>query len=88
MLPLVSSFLDKYGMQLMATDSDGGSVKDAMRTLLDSVKSLFSCTKLVSVGIDANLETKQEVTATPNTCPSTAWMLSPLASTHGHAAFD
>ena len=84
MLPLVSSFLDKYGMQLMATDSDGGSVKDAMQTLLDSVKSLYSCTKLVSVGV----ETKQEVTATPNTCPSTAWMLSPLASTHGHGAFD
>ena len=70
MLPLVSSFLDKYGMQLMATDSDGGSVKDAMQALLESVRSLFSCTKLVSVGIDVNLETKQEVTA--STCPSTA----------------
>ena len=60
-LPLVWSFLYKYGMQLLATDSEGGDCKATIAALMQSVARLFNATKIVEVGGTHVMEAKEQV---------------------------
>ena len=57
----MSSFLYKYGRQLLATDSDGGNCEATMSALMNSVARLFNDTKIVEVGGKQVTEAKEQV---------------------------
>ena len=42
--------MNKYGMQMLSADSDGGDVKATMNALTHAVVRLYLATKVVEVG--------------------------------------